>query len=186
MEVLNKKNYGSDSKRPIDEELIFKIGNGDMDALRNLYEAVSVSVYGFVLSIVKSKDDADDVLQDTFLKIYSNAADYRAKGKPLAWIFTIARNAALSRLRERSRTDSFENSQSEPIDFSSVENTEQRILLEMIFKNLADEEQQILMLHAVSGMKYREIASFMDIPLNTVLSKYHRAAKKIKERITEE
>ena len=72
------------------------------------------------------------------------------------------------------------------MDFSSVENAEQRVLVEMLFKHLTDEEKQILVLHAVSGMKYREIASFMDIPLNTVLSKYHRAVKKLKERITEE
>ena len=186
MGILKKQNWGLGGTRPVDEKLIFKIADGDMDAFRSLYDAVSGSVYGFVLSILKNKYDADDVLQETFLKVYSNAANYAANGKPMAWILTIAKNSAYSKLRDTGKTESFEELTTEPMDFSSVENAEQRVLVEMLFKHLTDEEKQILMLHAVSGMKYREIASFMDIPLNTVLSKYHRAVKKLKERITEE
>jgi len=186
MGILIKKNWSSGFTRPVDEELIFKIADGDMEAFRDLYDATSGSVYGFVLSILKNKYDADDVLQDTFLKIYSNAADYKAKGKPLAWILTIAKNSAYSKLRDTGKTESLEDQHTEPIDFSSVEDTERRILIEKLFEHLTDEEKQILMLHAVSGMKHREIALFMDIPLNTVLSKYHRAVKKLKEKITEE
>lgn len=185
MEFLKKQNLGFGVTRPVDEELIFKIADGDMEAFRNLYDAVSGSVYGFVLSILKSKYDADDVLQDTFLKIYSNAQDYKAKGKPMAWILTIAKNSAYSKIREKSKSESLEDQTTEPMDFSSINDAAQRILIETLFECLADEEKQILLLHAVSGMKYREIASFMDIPLNTVLSKYHRAVKKLKEKITE-
>lgn len=186
MSILTKKHTGSDITRPVDEELIFKIADGDMEAFRILYDAVSGSVYGFVLSIVKNRYDADDVLQDTFLKIYSNAAGYKKQGKPLAWILTIAKNSAYSKLRESGRTESLEEQTVEPIDFSCVENTERRVMLEMIFQHLSDEEKQILILHAVSGMKYREIALFLDMPINTVLSKYHRAIRKLKESLTEE
>lgn len=186
LNIFMDDNKGSEIKRPVDEELILKIADGDMDALHSLYEAVSGSVYGFALSIVKNKYDADDVLQDTFLRVYSNAADYKSRGKPLAWILTIARNSALSKLRECGKTESLDDQLSEPMDFSSVNDAERRILLETLFGSLNEEEKQILILHAVSGMKYREIASFMEIPLNTVLSKYHRAVKRLKEKITED
>ncbi|MBE7064665.1 MAG: RNA polymerase sigma factor [Ruminococcaceae bacterium] len=186
MGILIKQSWSSGFTRPVDEELIIKIADGDMEAFRDLYDAAAGSVYGFVLSILKNKYDADDVLQDTFLKIYSNASEYEPKGKPLAWILTIAKNSAYSKLRDTGKTESLEEQNTEPIDFSSMENAEQRLLVETLFKYLTDEEKQILLLHSVSGMKYREIASFMDIPLNTVLSKYHRAVKKLKEKITEE
>lgn len=186
LNILMNKKMDSDIKRPVDEELIFKIADGDMDALHRLYDAVSGSVYGFALSIVKNKYDADDVLQDTILKVYSNAKDYKAHGKPLAWILTIARNSALSKLRESGKTESLDDQLSEPIDFSSVHNAEKRILVETLFGCLNEDEKQVLILHAVSGMKYREISSFLDIPLNTVLSKYHRAVKKLKAKLMEE
>ena len=57
MSILTKKHTGSDITRPVDEELIFKIADGDMEAFRILYDAVSGSVYGFVLSIVKNRYD---------------------------------------------------------------------------------------------------------------------------------
>ncbi len=57
------------------------------------------------------------------------------------------------------------------------------MVIETAFKVLVDEERQILMLHAVSGLKHREIATVMDMSLNTVLSKYHRAIKKMRSEL---
>ena len=57
--------------------------------------------------------------------------------------------------------------------------SDDRIVLEALLKSLQDTERQILVLHALSGMKHREIASLLQIPLPTVLSKYHRAVKKL-------
>ena len=82
-------------KCTVDEDLIFKIAEGNMEALQDLYDAVYDSVYGFALSITKNSPDAEDVLQDTFLAVHKNAPDYISKGKPMAWILTIAKNFAL-------------------------------------------------------------------------------------------
>lgn len=173
-------------KRPIDEKLIPLIAKGDMDAFHVLYESASKSVYGFALSILKNSHDAEDVLQETFLKVYHSAAEYVPQGKPLAWIFTITRNLALTKLRESSKRTDFDAAKPEMIDFSAVSRADERMLIESVFSVLSDEEKQVLVLHAVSGMKYREIASVLELPLNTVLSKYHRAVKKLRNAVGEE
>lgn len=173
-------------KRPIDDNLILTIAEGDMNAFHELYESASGSVYGFALSITKNLHDAEDVLQETFLKVYSKATEYIPQGKPMAWIFTITRNLALSKLREHSKKSEYDEKHPETIDFSPVSNAEHRILVEKLFTFLSDDEKQILVLHAVSGMKHREIAAVLDISLNTVLSKYHRAIKRLKAIMNEE
>lgn len=173
-------------KRPIDDSLILTVAKGDMDAFHELYESVSKSVYGFALSIIKNSHDAEDVLQETFLRIYASADRYVPQGKPMAWIFTVTRNLAMSKLRENSRTAEYDESKPEKIDFTLVSDVEQRLVLEKVFTVLSDEEKQILILHAVSGMKHREIASVLDMSVNTVLSKYHRAVKKLRIAVEEE
>ncbi len=172
--------------RPIDDELILEIGKGSTDALHNLYNSVSDNVYGFVLSITKNTHDAEDVLQETFLTVYQKANDYKPSGKPMAWIFTIAKNHALGKMRSKSKLTLTDGENGETgISFSQIPNTEERIVLEAAFKVLSDEEREILMLHAVSGMKHREISAILELSLNTVLSKYHRAIKKMKTELQE-
>ncbi len=173
-------------KRPIDDALILRIAEGDMDALHRLYDGVRGNVYGFALSITKNTHDADDVLQETFLKVYANAGEYKPQGKPMAWIFTIARHLALDKQRANTRTQMLDDTRPETVDLHAMADVEDRLLLEELFRLLSDEERQILLLHAVNGMKHREIAVVLEQPLGTVLSKYHRAVKRLKEAIKEE
>lgn len=175
-----------DVKRPIDDALLLKIADGDKEALHTLYESVAGSVYGFALSITKNPHDADDVLQETFLKIYAKAGEYIPHGKPMAWIFTITRNSALSKLRDTAKTCEYDEKHPETVDVSSVSNIEQKLVIETLFRILTDEEKQIVVLHAVSGMKHREIAAILDLPVGTILSKYNRAIRRLKTVLQEE
>jgi RNA polymerase sigma-70 factor (ECF subfamily) len=70
------------------------------------------------------------------------------------------------------------------IGFSVIQNVEDRIVLEGAFQVLNDEERSIVLLHAVSGMKHKEIASILNKPLSTVLSKYNRAIKKLNQELS--
>jgi RNA polymerase sigma-70 factor (ECF subfamily) len=105
-------------------------------------------------------------------------------GKPLAWMFTIAKNLTRNQMRRRQKF-----SDSEGIDFendtkfSYVVDPEDRVVLMSAMKILTDEERQILILHSVSGVKHRELAQYLDMPLATVLSKYHRALKKLRNEL---
>ena len=164
------------------ENCIEKIAAGDREALTPLYRQTSATVYGFALSILKNRQDAEDVLQDTYLRIWNAAGSYTPGGKPLAWILTITRNLALMRMRERSRTvemapDVWQSFLAE----EAAGNQEDRLMLASLLEMLSDQERQIVMLHAMTGWKHREIAELLHLPLPTVLSKYNRVLKKIRD-----
>lgn len=164
------------------DELLEKIALGNKEALAKLYDKTKSSVYGFSLSIVKNAADAEDVLQETYIKAWTYIAAYTSKGTPMAWILTIAKNLSLMKLREKRRYQDLEP-QEWDVNFHSPDtaaNTEDRYFLVKAMEILTDEERQIIMLHAVSGLKHREIASLLDHALPTVLSKYHRALKKLR------
>ncbi|MBS5843317.1 MAG: RNA polymerase sigma factor [Clostridiales bacterium] len=162
------------------DNYILGIAKGDKEALAGLYESTHTAVYGFALSLCKNVPDAEDVLQDVFVQIWNAAEQYTPAGKPMAWIFTITRNLALLCLRQKNKMIPFsaEDLQEHLEEISQV-TSDDRIVLEALLKSLQDTERQILVLHALSGMKHREIASLLQIPLPTVLSKYHRAVKKL-------
>ena len=66
------------------EESILNLVNRDKESLKDLYELTKTPVYGFVLSILKNKHEAEDVFQDIYIKIYENADSYNKEGKPMA------------------------------------------------------------------------------------------------------
>lgn len=180
-------NEDTEETLEITEEMIRKISHGDNNAFAQLYRITYQAVYGFLLSILNNREEAEDILQETYIKIRENAAKYSNKGKPLAWIFTIARNLAYMRLRKRKRVSMVSLEDAENMaGFSDVKNLEERIVLEAAFRILNVEERQIVVLHAVSGLKHKEISQIMRRPLSTVLSKYNRAIKKLEKAVGEE
>lgn len=168
----------------LDEKLIEEIGNHDTDAFRIFYHQTANAVYGFVLSILKNQHDAEDVMQDTYLKVRQSAHLYRAQGKPMAWLLTIAKNLSLMKLREAQKIMPVFPEEAElPLDFSVISNSENKLVLEAAFRVLSDTERQIVTLHAITGMKHREIAVILGLPLATVLSKYTRSLAKLKKQL---
>ena len=166
----------------LDEKLILRMAEGDGSAYRDLYHQTADAVYGFALSILKNRHDAEDVMHDTFIKAYTGAVTYKPMGKPLAWILTIVRNLSYNRIRSGKvceDIDAYEH-------FAGVDETDRntdRIVLEKAMDILAFDERQIVILHAMTGLKHREIAEILDIPTGTVLSKYNRALKKMKKEL---
>ncbi|OXS24851.1 MAG: RNA polymerase subunit sigma-24 [Acetobacterium sp. MES1] len=173
-------------KLNIDESIFVRIAANDMAAFETFYRLTERTVYAFVLATVKNHDDALDVVQDTYLKIRAAAHLYKPMGKPMAWVFTIARNLSISKLRFRQKNDSIEVGDLEnDLNFSYVSDSEDRLMLQAALKILSSEETEIILLHALSGFAHREIAENLGIPLSTVLSKYHRGLKKLKKFITD-
>ena len=166
---------------------IRRIAAGDTRALENLYHETHTSVYAYVISVLKNVHDAEDVLHDCYLAVHSAAANYSSSGKPMAWIITIAKNLCLMKLRERKKKAEVED---EDFFINAQYNEDSRLTPEDAFilsecmNELSDEERQIVVLHVVSGFKHREIASFLNMALPTVLSKYHRALKKLKNSLS--
>ena len=170
----------------LDEGLLPRVGQGDTSALEALYVQTERAVYALALSILRDPEEAQDVTQEVYLKVRAAAHLYVPQGKPLAWLFTITKNLCRDVQRTRGRTDQAPEGLEDDARFSYVSDPTDRLVLEAALKTLGDEERQVVLLHAVSGLKHREIAQDLGLPLSTVLSRYNRALKKLKRHLTEE
>lgn len=176
-----------DCRVPMDqtglESLLLDMVGGDQEALAQLYHRTRTAVFGLALSYLKNRHDAEDVTQDTFVRAWENAPSYRPQGKPLAWLLAIARNLSLMKLREKDRTEGLPEEDWALPGPDDALTAEDRTVLSAALAVLEDEEQRIVLLHAVTGLKHREIAESLSLPLSTVLSKYHRALKKLRRKL---
>ncbi len=166
------------------EELLRQIALGSQQAFEELYRATDSAIYGYALSLMRNHHEAQDVMMDTYLKIRCAAHLYMPMGKPMAWILTITKNLARTRLRSAGRQIPLDDLEETTPSFDR--DSEEAVALEQAMKVLGDQERQILILHAVTGLKHREIAEMLGMPLATVLSKYARSLKKLKKALEED
>lgn len=177
---------GASSKRTrvqIDERLFSKIARGDEKAFEELYYITYKPLYAFILSMTMSREDAEDLLQETYIKVRGACHLYQKKGNPMAWIMKIAKNLFLMKCRKEKGKEivNIENYE-EQLCFSQIPSMEDRILLEQLFQSVSVEDRDIIIMHVIMGMKHREIAEILEQPVGTVLSRYHRAMKILKQR----
>ena len=163
------------------DECIFAVAQGDDLALERLYNLTSGAIYAYALSVTKNPDDAKDVMHDTFVKAYESAHNYISHGKPMAWLLTIAKNLCYTVFRKQSRFVDVSDEDIEARFCDDETPIEDRLVIDQMLSNLDEGERQIVVLHAVSGLKHREIAQMLNMPLATVLSKYNRAIKKLQK-----
>lgn len=184
MDESNQKT--SYNKIEIDENLFKRIGLNDMEAFDELYRITERTLYAYTLSLVRSHDETLDLMQETYLKILSASHLYKPMGKPLAWMFTISKNLYLNRIRKYKNEFNVETTEmADDLRFSYVTDPEDRVVLEAALDILSQEERNIVLLYAVTGLKHKEIAESIGLSLSTTLSKYHRALKKLKKHLVE-
>lgn len=179
----SEKTERQEAENALLDALLERIANGDTAALEALYRRTQTAVYGFALSVLKNAHDAEDVLHDCYVAVWDGAAQYRSQRKPMAWLITIAKNLCLGQLRAQRKTMEMP----EELPFLSADaagiSVEDRTVLSACMQRLSDGERQIVTLHAVAGFKHREIAAILHMPLATVLSKYNRAIRKLKQHL---
>ena len=139
-----------------------------------------------VYGILQNGADTEECINDTWLRAW-DAIPPQKPARLSAFLGRIARNLALMKLRERARTQDLppEDWESFAIDSHDV-TTEDRTVLAAALSTLSDQERQIIMLHVTAGLKHREIAEMLGMPLATVLSKYARSLKKLKKALEED
>lgn len=163
------------------DRLLLRVGQGDREAFARLYSLTRGAVYALALSLLRDAYEAQDAAQDAFVKVWESAPAYRSQGAPMAWLLTITRNLARSRLRQSGREIDLDEEAWNAIPAACPDVTpEDRAVLQEALARLGAEERQIVLLYAVAGLKHREIAQLLELSLSTVLSKYHRGLKKLK------
>ncbi|MGP4039254.1 RNA polymerase sigma factor [Gracilibacillus sp. D59] len=151
-------------------------------SFKNIYEENKKHVFAISLSILKDTELAEDVMQEAFIKLFQYMKENEISNVK-AWLLSVARNTALDLYRKRKqeiigiRESHFEK--------AYFENPIERLVLKKYLEILNLNERQIVFLKDISGMKHREIANMLEMPLGTVLWKYRKALKKLKKDLEE-
>ena len=181
LSMLMTTEYAPAEDRHELQQLLIHIAGGEREALAELYQRTRSAVYGLALSYLKNAHDAQDLTQDVYVQVWDRAEQYRLIGSPMGWLLAVCRNLCLMRLRREERHAALSEEEWDAIPAQKCGlDADERALLQGALASLADEERRVVLLHAVTGLKHREIAVLLELPLPTVLSKYHRALKKMR------
>jgi len=170
------------------KDLIEACVKGDRQAQRNLYDLFSKRMYMVCLRYTKSQQEAEDVLQDSFIKIFRNLKGYRGESRLDYWIKRIVINTALNSQRKKLYMypmvdiDEVKNEYDQSKVFSNFQMEE---LLRMI-RELPTGCQTVFNLFAIEGYSHKEIAEMLEVSEGTSKSQFARARKLLQEKIAEE
>lgn len=155
--------------------------NSNTTALGNLYSLLAPSVFSFVWSMLKNEEEAKDIVQDTFMIVATKADQYRMGTSVRNWIFEIARNLTLAKLKKKQREVSL--AVADPVGALGSYQTiiHETPTLDLAKKVLPSDEYEILILYIGANLKHREIAEKLNIPLGTVTWKYKKALDTLRQ-----
>lgn len=168
--------------------LLAAVAKGDRAAFERLYAATRAKLYGVVLRILRRHDLADEVMQETYLKIWNSAGQFDpALSSPITWMVAIARNRAIDQVRKKTEVSLDEDSAVLEIAADSPDPLAKREMTEELRRLLAcmgrlDEERRRLVLFAYyDGWSREQLAAKFDKPVNTVKTWLRRALMEIRE-----
>ena len=181
--AISKKDYALSKTEYTPDQALEAMKRGDEGAFEYIYNYAKNAVFYCAYSILKDRGLAEDIMQNTFIKVRQYVYSYQKGTKPLAWITTIARNLSINEHNRRKReiyTD-FTDYNSK----ASYTMSDDKLVLDAAFKHLKERDRQIVIMHVLGGLKHRELAEIFNMPLGTVLFKYNSALKKLRKYITE-
>ena len=156
--------------------LLQRLQTGDAGALEELYQNLSTPVYTLILRITGNTALSEDILQEFFVKLYRSPPAELPR-KPRAYLFQMAHNLTVDCLRKEAQTLPLEDALPMPAPFPSLS---ERLDLERALNALLPADREIVTLHAVAGLTFREIAGILSMPLGTVLWRYQRAIGRLR------
>jgi RNA polymerase sigma-70 factor, ECF subfamily len=169
-------------------ELLHAVARGDEVALAALYDRYRVILFGLLVRILNSREEAEDVLQDVMLQVWRRAADFdEGRGRPFTWLVTLARSRGIDRLRllaarQRLADSAVQNAPDEASDAAKdTLHSEQREIVQRALADLPEEQTRILMLAYFEGLTQSEIATKLATPLGTVKTRMRSGMIKLRE-----
>lgn len=172
--------------------LIDRIGHRDEAALRQLYDRTSPRLMGLAMRVVRQREWAEDVLQESFLTVWRSAGDYRASlSPPLAWLGLIVRSRSLDLLRRRAAdraqlTQEFDEQMADQLESdspdpsASADASEQAWALHQCLSQLEGRQREVVSLAYLRDMSHGELAEQLRLPLGTVKTWIRRGLEKLR------
>jgi RNA polymerase sigma-70 factor (ECF subfamily) len=191
IEVVDKSN----NKKLTDEELIAKFQNGDLYAFENIVQRYKDPLINFVYQFLNDRIDSEDVVQETFLRVYRNKHLYRNIAKFSTWIYTIASNLAKTELRRRRRrklvsisqmgfnNKDYELTDNEQTPEEQIDSEMQERTIRKEIDDLPVKFKEVVVLRDIQEFSYEEISQILKIPIGTVKSRVNRGRLRLQKRL---
>jgi RNA polymerase sigma factor (sigma-70 family) len=181
-----------------DQELISEYLSGNHSSLEKLVNRHKTKVFSYILMVVKDKQLADDIFQDTFIKVINTlrSGTYKEEGKFIQWAMRIAHNLIIDFFRKAKRLPMVDKSNEDFDIFDTIrivdESIEDRMISEQIqtdVRNLIEllprEQREVLVMRHYSDMSFKEIAEQTDVSINTALGRMRYALINLRKMIDE-
>jgi len=180
-----------ESNQVTDTSLLQAIARKDEPALAALYDRYRLTLFGLLMRILNSREEAEDVLQEVFLQVWRRAADFdERRGRPFTWLVTLTRSRAIDRLRQLNSRERLISSDVEVLAFSVLDpaqdafRSEQRDLVAGALAELSEEQRHTLTLAYFEGLTQSEIAARLSSPLGTVKTRMRSGMIKLRELLS--
>jgi RNA polymerase sigma factor (sigma-70 family) len=164
----------------VPEILVARAKSGDLEALEALYRAFETPVYNLALRLLRRPEDAEDVLQETFLEVVRSIKQYRGEGHLWGWIRQIAASKALMRIRRDQVREAEELREESVAGRMGTAGVPARIDLERAFERLSRTSRAVVWLHDVEGYTHEEIAELMGKTVSFSKSQLARAHARLR------
>lgn len=178
-----------------DTEIISKVKNGDKEAFALIVERYEKGLYNLIYHLIGNQEEALELCQEVFLRVYSHLNDYDPKFKFSTWIYKIANNLTIDYLRKnKMKIDSIDEAIDDENKFLEIEDHclnpseeyEQKILEKEIFKaisNLDAVSRELIILRHIHFRSYEEMAKITNLPIGTVKNKIFRARRELMKNL---
>jgi len=177
-----------------DLEHLERVAKGDERSFRFLVERYQDRIFGFCARMLSDPSEAEDVAQDVFLTLYRHAAGFRGESRVSTWLYRIAKNQTLNRLKYLDRRgrgvrtslhvvrdDALVDARPRPDDQHEARETWRRVRVEL--EQLEDDYRMVVVLRDLDGLSYEEIAQITGLPKGTVKSRIHRGRQALASRL---
>ncbi len=190
------------SQDPPDEALMLRYQDGDRAAFAQLVRRHQAALYNFSLRQVRVPQVAEDVVQEAFVRVVQNAADFKHEARFTTWVYTITRNLCIDHIRKRAlrKHPSLDQSSGEEGDGptlgeqtadprASVEReatgSELKERIARAVDKLPDEQREVFLMREIANLPFKEIAEITKVPENTVKSRMRYALERLQEALAE-
>ena len=174
-----------------DDQLIERTLGGQQNAFGALVRKYQNRLYNGMVQMLRNETEAEDTVQEAFILALTKLHTFKGNSQFYTWLYRIAYNVAVTRMRRRKPTVSIENQEAEsklqipdddqPMPESSMVKAEEARQLMMALDRISEEHRHILVLREMDEMDYSAISEVLDLPIGTVRSRLHRARLQLKE-----
>lgn len=161
-------------------------------AFKSLLTLYKERLYWHIRNMVKSHDDADDVLQNTFIKIYKNINNFKGDSKLFSWMYRIATNESITHINKKAKRLQITNEEVQQLAINNLESdvyfegNSIQLKLQQAIATLPQKQQQVFNLKYFENIKYKDMADILETSEGALKTSYHLAVKKIEAFLTKD